>query len=1383
MSNYTLTQVSGVSANITPAPLVLTGLQANHKVYDATTQATLNTSGASVTGVVPGDVVTVSLSGATGIFADMNVGNGIAVTVSGVANALTAGAGTSLSNYSLVPVGSLSANITPAPLTITGMTAASKVYDGSVLATLAGGTLSGVKGSDSITLNTSGAVGTFASKDAGNAIAVSVTGNTVSAAAGTLLSNYTFADPADIVANITPRPLTVSGITAANKVYDGSTAAVVNALQANLSGMVSGEFLTLDSSAATGQFSSKNASGSAQPVTVQGLALVQGSNALLSNYSLGSVSAGNALITPAPLSVTGLVALDKVYDRNTSAQIDARLAQLAGVVAGDSVSFANGVATGTFADRNAANGIAVSVSNAASALVAGAGTTLGNYSLSDITGLSANITPRPITTTGVTVANKVYDGTAVATVLQGTGALVGVLAGDSIALDTSSASGTFASPNAGNGVAVSVTGAALMASPGSSAGNYALAQPTGLSANITPAALVVAGVDTSQVYNGTPQTNAAASISGLVAGESLVVTGYGTGRNVGTYTDALVVAAGPNTRLSNYDLTLTHGSLTVTPYALNFGSGVTGPQITASVASKVYDATTGAAGSLAVTGLFAGDTLTASAETAQFDNAHAGTGKTVTLAGITLGGAAQTLANYTLNGLPTVTALADIARAPLKVHVQNDAKFVTQTDATGASGASVGYNGYQMSGFVGTESASVLGNPVITVSRHGIPNPAAIVPGASNEQTGVYPGALTAAGPATIGNYALSYVPGDFTIVPAGQLLVRTAGASGVYAGTPVVPAITSVSYMDPGSGNAISTLTLDPAASGNGSYTYRDNASGSVTFSLVPTGVSQSTSGHARVGSYALAVTDLSRSGTNLSSPDAVITGNVQITPKAASLTATAVSSVYNGALQTQTFDTTGLVSGDVVLPTGLASGTQVGSYASALGVSGADASNYNFTLTNAALGITPAPLTVRGLHRSTVYSASAQSNAAAEISGLAPGETLTITGYGTGTNAGTYADALVVSAGANTRLDNYTLTTTGGTLTITPYQLALGASASGPRLVASVNGKAYDGTASATGSLSVLGLLGNDVLTATASTAAFDSPAAGVGKTASFGGITLAGDALTLGNYSLAANSTVSGQGDVTPALATVTAIAATQVYTGQTQNQSATATGYLDAGDPLQGLGISGLVSERRPGSYRSRLVASNGNYSVTVIDAPFVILPDTPSRPAAAPDVLVPASPIPFGGPVKPLDLATGMPSAPLVQLAGGGSVASPVASAGKASAFAGDVGVPGAQDNRNVRNYDLVGFASGSDALSAEFKDLMGGLSERKVVITGYADLQEADPMGLSLRRAQLARDYLVGKGWKADNITLKAAGATDQFDKQALAPNRRVYIHGDWPLE
>lgn len=104
------------------------------------------------------------------------------------------------------------------------------------------------------------------------------------------------------------------------------------------------------------------------------------------------------------------------------------------------------------------------------------------------------------------------------------------------------------------------------------------------------------------------------------------------------------------------------------------------------------------------------------------------------------------------------------------------------------------------------------------------------------------------------------------------------------------------------------------------------------------------------------------------------------------------------------------------------------------------------------------------------------------------------------------------------------------------------------------------------------------------------------------------------------------------------------------------------------------------------------------------------------------------------------------------------------------------------ETKGVRNYDLIGFSSGSEDLHGEFRDVMAGLSERKVVITGYADKEEADPQGVSLRRAQLARDFLISKGWSPANITVKAAGATDQFDKQVLAPNRRVYIQGDWPV-
>ena len=59
--------------------------------------------------------------------------------------------------------------------------------------------------------------------------------------------------------------------------------------------------------------------------------------------------------------------------------------------------------------------------------------------------------------------------------------------GDTVTLDTSGATGTFASQDVGNGITVTVAGLAL---GGAQASDYALTQPT-TTANITPATLTV----------------------------------------------------------------------------------------------------------------------------------------------------------------------------------------------------------------------------------------------------------------------------------------------------------------------------------------------------------------------------------------------------------------------------------------------------------------------------------------------------------------------------------------------------------------------------------------------------------------------------------------------------------------------------------------------------------------------------------------------------------------------------------------------------------------------------------------------------------------------------------------------------------------------------
>src|SRR5207253_2872914 len=143
-------------------------VKANDKVYDGTTKATLNATGAALVGVITGDTVTLTSTGATGTFASKDVGNGITVTVSEVTLS-----GAQAGDYMLTQA-TTTANITPATLTVTGITASNKVYDGTTKATIsaAGAGLVGVVTGDTVTLNSTGAAGTLASKDVGNGITV-----------------------------------------------------------------------------------------------------------------------------------------------------------------------------------------------------------------------------------------------------------------------------------------------------------------------------------------------------------------------------------------------------------------------------------------------------------------------------------------------------------------------------------------------------------------------------------------------------------------------------------------------------------------------------------------------------------------------------------------------------------------------------------------------------------------------------------------------------------------------------------------------------------------------------------------------------------------------------------------------------------------------------------------------------------------------------------------------------------------------------------------------------------------------------------------------------------------------------------------------------------
>ena len=227
-----------------------------------------------------------SRGGPSGLFADKNAGTGKTVTVSGIA--LT---GTDLDNYALASItATTTANIDPRALTVGAISAVNKTYDGSTTATLdtSNATLTGVLQGESVALDTSRASGQFDTKDVGQGKAVTVTDFALSGGADA--ANYRLADPTLMTtANIDPRALTVSGISAINKTYDGTTIATLDTGTHSLEGKVAGDELWLDESRGgpSGTFADKNV-GTGKTVTISGIAL---GGADLGNYLLSSSTA------------------------------------------------------------------------------------------------------------------------------------------------------------------------------------------------------------------------------------------------------------------------------------------------------------------------------------------------------------------------------------------------------------------------------------------------------------------------------------------------------------------------------------------------------------------------------------------------------------------------------------------------------------------------------------------------------------------------------------------------------------------------------------------------------------------------------------------------------------------------------------------------------------------------------------------------------------------------------------------------------------------------------------------------------------------------------------------------------------------------------------
>ena len=245
--NYSAPSPTMSSADITKKSLTATGVTATNKTYDGTTSAVA--SGTPIlSGVIIADSSNVSAT-ATASFADKNVGNGKTVTITYSLS------GTEAGNYSAPSPTSSAAEISKAPLSV-DFSVQPKEYDGLTTASVTQ-SISGFKNGETGTVSIASA--NFNNSSVGTGKAVTV----VASATAPVFDNYTVSyNPPS--GNITSKTLSVTGVTANNKEFDGTTAATTTGTPV-LTGVVAPESVTASVSMAT--FASA-AVGTNKPVTV-----------------------------------------------------------------------------------------------------------------------------------------------------------------------------------------------------------------------------------------------------------------------------------------------------------------------------------------------------------------------------------------------------------------------------------------------------------------------------------------------------------------------------------------------------------------------------------------------------------------------------------------------------------------------------------------------------------------------------------------------------------------------------------------------------------------------------------------------------------------------------------------------------------------------------------------------------------------------------------------------------------------------------------------------------------------------------------------------------------------------------------------------------------
>lgn len=548
------------TVDIAPKSVTVSGITAENKVYDGSTNATIITDGATISGIVGDDDVTIDITSATGTFEDKNVGTGKTVTIRGIALGGVAAANYTLSDTPATTTADITAKELTANVSSVSVT---KEYDGTTAAGTVNGAATAETGISGETVTVNVSAGDYADKNVGTGKSVTLTLSLSGDNAGNyMLSNTTATATASITASsITDATateqnvvvgvgtftepkftgVTVNGVAetvegtvtytidgTSNMTYEQAKAALaqknkgsqievgysftstdtnyvttaqtgtitvtmvdiafeigegaITVDNAPVYGATWGDIVKADGSRITAKVGEDTVTGT---YTVKDASVRPGAGSasweVLFTGTLGdktytdvTVQTGTVTVKQKELTITGLSAADKPYDGNTDATVTG-IAALNGVLEGDTVNVTTG--TAAFDSKNAG---APTVTFSGYGIE---GESASNYVLSaQPASVTATISPKPVTITGVTAENKTYDGNTTATI-DNPGTIDGIISPDIVTIKAGT--GTFAGADVGTDITVTFSGFQLT---GTDSGNYTLsAQPASTTASITKA--------------------------------------------------------------------------------------------------------------------------------------------------------------------------------------------------------------------------------------------------------------------------------------------------------------------------------------------------------------------------------------------------------------------------------------------------------------------------------------------------------------------------------------------------------------------------------------------------------------------------------------------------------------------------------------------------------------------------------------------------------------------------------------------------------------------------------------------------------------------------------------------------------------------------------